>query len=821
MSLRLLVPTGSRSRISGIAAAVVLLWCSFGAAASAQGSAWQLLDFGLDSGFRNAFEWPTAGSTLYFIDSLRGYYYPENEMTPSVRTFYATTDGGRTWSTLPAFVPVPQRMIDASFGISSSGWLTRDAGAAWQRIRPVLDPTFSYYGTSVIAGSPQHLIALSQPFETDATTGQLGPIGPNRLTTSTNGGVTWTSVDSMVVETIAGSGERKLELYDSTGFGDLPAPADMTDTFSVSWYQLYGMPDTLSASVATVAYGRVGGRLENHYYIGRLNLRTMTAAWTKLPFVDVTPTTTIRPPGIEFITPLVGYAVQTSTVNNVTTYTYWRTINGGQSWTNSVLPSWIDLGSLRFLSPQLGIALNAITTDGGATWNHWAHPFEGGMFYAPDSAHYFVANRWSLFARSDDAGHTWQRNESGAVPRTISANSGRIVVGRNYRSILASTDRGVTWRDADLEGSVPAAMSTVWAITMPDSVIAPNRFIGVASMISYANDTSLAVIESIDGGLNWTVSSTLPGTKAPGGPVLIDFSEEAEMASVGMISTGRRLYISNDDGRTWALRDTTLYYQALELSSAQNTIQVNAPGIYQSPNAGQVWTRTQTLPSARNRALGLQAFSPTSVRVLFPDRTRRNVYWNVGTSTDGGVTWTIVEYTGAPRPLDGYAFWRDADTVYAVGRGATFQRSTDGGASFSMLKDSSVEFRALGSWIAAGKDEQNIYVAGAGDAIGRWEFAAPPPPVSVPLDLSRTLAARLVGNVTADRAVLELSVERASRVSIDVVDVVGRTVIADAAMVDAGARRIAIDVAALAAGGYFVRVSDGNAVTVLPLKVTR
>jgi hypothetical protein len=819
MSLRLLLPTTSLFPfVRGVVLALGLLSLPT-VGAHAQENAWKLLDFGLESGFRDAYEWPTAGSTLYFVDSLRGFYYPENELTVGARSYYATTDGGRTWTVMPEFVPVPQRMLDATFGISSSGWLTQNGGTSWQRIRPTLDATFNYFGTSAIAASPRHIIALSAPFEPDATTGQLREIGPKRLTTTTNGGATWVSIDSMVVETIAGTGERKLELYDSTGFGDLPAPAEMTDTFSVGWWQLYDMPDTLSAFVGSVAFGRVSGQLQNHYYIGRLNLRTMNATWTKLPFVDVIPTTAIRPPGIVFITPSIGYAIQTTTTSNVASYTIWRTTNAGTSWTSNAVPAWLDFASLRFINPMLGVAMNGISTDGGATWKQWAHPFEGGVFYAPDSTHYFVANRWSLFARSSDAGRTWQRNESGAVPRAVVANGGRVLVGRNYRSILTSSDYGLTWSDAGVDGTVPEAMSTVWALGMPDSIGAPQRVLGVATLITYDADTSLVVIESTDGGMSWSVSSALPGIKSPGGSVLMEFSQEVESNNTGYIATGRRLFASTDRGATWTLRDTSLFYQALESSTADQVVQINATGIHNSTNAGVAWVRTQTLPAARNRALGLQAFSPTEYRVLLPDRTRRNVDWNVGRSTDGGQTWTIEERAGAPRPLDGYAFWRDVDTVYAIGRGATVQRSTTGGNSFVLLKDSSIEFSALGAWIAAGTDSRNIYVAGAGDAIGRYEFAAPPP-LAVPGEAVHNVSARLVTNEVSGRVVVEISLARSAHVTIDIVDIVGRSVVTDGSVLDAGMHRVGIDVGDVASGGYFLRIADGTHVTVLPLRVT-
>ena len=817
MSLRLLTPAPLfRRLVRTLSTALILLFVSNAALAQ---SSWRLLDLGLESGFKDAYEWPTAGSTLHFLDSLRGYYYPENELAPGVRSYYATTDGGVTWSTMPAYVPVPQRMLDATFGISSIGWLTRNGGTSWERVRPPLDPAFNYLGTSLVAAYPEYLVALSQPFETDATSGQLRPIGPGRLTTSTTGGTTWVSVDSMVVETIAGSDERKLELYDSTGFGDLPAPANMTDTFSVGWWQLYEMPDSLTAVVSSLAFGRVGGVLQNHYYLGRLNLRTMTAAWTKLPFVDVVPTTTMRPEGIQFITPTVGWAVQSVTEGSNQRYVYWRTTNAGLTWTQAPMPAWIDFTSLRFLSPQLGIALNAITTDGGATWKQWAHPFEGGAFFASDSTHYFVANRFSLFARSTDAGRTWKRNESGAVPRAIVAYGGDVVVGRSYRSILSSTDRGETWRDADLEGSVPPTMTTVWALAIPDSMENPKRVLGVASFIGYNADTTLGVIESTDGGLTWINQGPLAGTKAPSGSVVMEFAQAAESANTGYIATGRRLYTSVDEGKTWTITDTTLFYQAIESADAERAIQVNATGIHLTTNSGATWARTQVLPGARNRALGLQAFDRQTIRSLFPDRSKRNVQWSLASSNDGGQTWTLDSLSGAPLPLDGYAFWRDIDSVYAVGRGATMQKSLDGGRTFNHLKDSSAEFRALGGWIAAGIDERHIYVAGAGDAIGLWELIARP--TSAPGEVTQSIAAHLLSNVVSDLATLELQIDSPSRISIDVVDIVGRVVIADASDLGVARHRVGLRVGGLAAGGYFVRVSDGTAVTVLPLRIAR
>lgn len=821
MSLGLLSLTSSsasRVRTSLILFALAVL----STPAHGQGD-WRLLDFGLETGFASAYEWPTAGSTFAFIDSLRGYYFPESELTPGSRTYYVTTDAGRTWSTTPNFVPTPQRMVDATFGISSSGWLTSNGGTSWQQIRPVLDQTFAYEGVDAIAGSTKHVAALSQPVEADSATGQIRPIGPNRLTLSTDGGVTWTSLDSMVVETIAGTNERKLELYDSTGFGDLPAPANMTDTFSVGWLQLYDMPDTNTAIVGALAFGRVNGQLQNHYYIGRLNLLQMTAAWTKLPFIGVVPTTTIMPSYVQFVTPQIGWAIQsiTETIQGspVPRFVFWRTVNGGQDWTQNAVPIWVDFGSLRFVNPRLGIALNAITTDGGVTWKQWAHPFEGGSFYASDSTHYFVANRFSLFARSTDAGRSWRRNESGAVPRALVGYDSVLVVGRSYRSILSSTDRGETWRDADLEGSVPPTMTTVWAMAIPDSVHVPKRVLGVATFISYDADTSLGVIESTDGGLTWIKKLDLAGIKSPSGSVLIDFTENAETQNTGYIATGRRLYASIDDGATWSLRDTTLFYQAIEAVDGSNIVQVNASGINTSTTSGTGWTRTQALPAARNRALGLRSFDPINVRSLFPDRQRRNVDWNLGVSTDGGNTWTMTEHAGAPLPLDGFLFWRDADTAYAVGRGATVQRSLDGGKSFTMLKDSSNEFRPLGGWIVSGIDDVNLYVAGAGDAIGLWALVAPP--AAAPDDAATRLPVQMSGNVTGDRATLELALESPSRVTIDLVDVIGKTAFAESSDLAAGRHRIGLNVDELPVGMYMVRVSDGKRTTVLPLRVMR
>ncbi|MBC8144346.1 MAG: hypothetical protein H7X80_02105 [bacterium] len=827
MSLGLLSTTNAFA-FAVRALCTLLATFAFAIPAHAQGN-WTPLDFGLESGFSNTYEWPTAGSAFAFLDSLRGFYYPENELAPGIRKYYVTTDGGRTWKTTPDFIPVSQRMINTTFGISPTGWLTRNGGTSWQRIQPTLDPGFTYFGTDLVASDARNLVALSQPFEPDSATGQLQAIGPHRLTTSTDGGVTWMTSDSMVVETISGTNERKLELYDSTAYGYLPAPANMTDTFSVEWRQLYGMPNSVTALVGTNAFGRVNTFLQNHYYIGRLNLRTMTSTWTKLPFVGAvtgTPTSAIEPPGINFITPTIGWAIQSITEkiqgNDVTRYVFWRTADAGQTWTQNALPAWIDRASLRFMNPRLGIAMNAITTDAGATWKQWAHPFDGGAFYAADSTHYFVANRFSLFARSTDAGRTWTRNESGAMPRAIVGFDSVLVIGRGYRSILSSLDRGNTWRDADLEGSVPPTMTTVWALAMPDSTHEPKHIIGVASFISYDADTTIGIIESTDGGLNWAQRSALAGIKAQTGSVLIDFSENAEAQNTGYISTGRRLYVSTDDGATWVLRDSTQSYWAIEAPDVESVVQVsdrNPFSINTSTNKGVSWARTQTLASARSRGLGLRSFDAQTLRVLFPDRGRRNVDWNLGQSTDGGQTWVVSEHAGAPAALDGYLLWRDPDSAYAIGRYATLQRTIDGGKTFSLLKDSASEFSSLAGWIVGGMDDAYLYVSGAGNSIARWQLVAPP--AAVPDEATSALAVTLTGNIATDRTTLELSLDVPSRITIDVVDVVGQTAFADTEDLGAGRHRIGINVDQLAAGMYMVRISDGQRATVLPLRVIR
>jgi hypothetical protein len=126
----------------------------------------------------------------------------------------------------------------------------------------------------------------------------------------------------------------------------------MIDTFAVRWWQLYGMPDTSTALVGTLAYGNVAGQFETHYYLGHLNLRTMRATWRKLPFIARGSGVTIRPPGIQFVTPMVAYALETTTTPTGQTVALWRSTNTGVSWIRTELPPWVDYSSLRFVNAE-------------------------------------------------------------------------------------------------------------------------------------------------------------------------------------------------------------------------------------------------------------------------------------------------------------------------------------------------------------------------------------------------------------------------------------------------------------------------------------
>ena len=796
---------------------------------------WKLLDVNLDSGFETDVEWPRPGAQMFWRDSLIGYYHTFTETDPGAGlNFYFTNDGGNTWTLQDSSDPIPHTFIGNQFGYSPNAYITKDGGQAWNRLTAEYtdtnyfpDQDLKYTITQSIAGTSDDIIAFYQLHDADSPTSDSIPFGPFRFGFSRDCGESWQFVDSLKY-----FGSVLQELAVKTDFGLFPAPENMSDTTLIGWWQLFNMPNDSIAVVGTRAFGVVEGERENHYYVGKLNLNTLDALWFKLPIVEPV----FPPPAaaldFQFVNDTIAYIVQAEFVdvfNNPDDlkWTVWRSEDGGASWEAISTPPWIDYNSLRFLGETHGVAVNAFTNDGGETWTEWRHPFgTNGLFYAIDSTHYKLANRFSLFASSDDAGHNWWHNEAGGIPLVVNAHNGRVIVGRNYQSMMISLDSGETWRDLGAEGNLPSRLSRVVAIGLPDPRFDANRVIAIGTFIDHDATFRVSVLESNDGGEVWSIGQELPELVGSIGKVHLLFvgDPESELGPpTGFLYGSNGLMVSENAGISWTMRNENHSFERLAMLNTDVGAAVTSDGIYTTADGGRTWTKQEDRAPEQTDLLGMVPAFPNDYIAMFSDRGNGNKNWTLEESEGDDQTWNQFNGTGAERPMDVGAYWGDSSNIHTVGRAGIILHSDNKGRTFVLRNDSVATFRSLAGYVEAGQDQDYLYVIAPGNEAGRY-YLHRDRPVSVPFDSDPSIrSAWLTSNpVRNGEATLGVELRQPTALRVNLYDIVGRHVSTEeAGLRGIGEHRLHLDLIDLTSGRYMIELITSEGVTRVPLVIVR
>ena len=680
-----------------------------------------------------------------------------------------------------------------------------------------------------MAASPNVWVVLYQLYDAEESGTDSIAFGPYRLAFTKDAGNTWVFVDSLIYR-----GRILQELSDKTDFGYFSSPANMTEMRRIGWSRLFHMLNDSIAIVQSLAYGTVNGNKETHYYIGRLNLNSMTAVWTKLPFVESLFPPSAAPYDFQIVNDTTIFMVQAEFVDVINNpddlkWKVWKSENVGRTWTSHETPPWIDYRSLRFLSNTHGVAANAVTNDGGETWAEWGHPFGSNpLFYAVDSTHYKLANRFSLFASSEDAGRSWSHNEAGGIPLAVSAYEGNVLVGRNYQSLAMSPDSGETWRDVGAEGKLPPRLSQVIAVAHPDPATDANRIIGIGTFVEYDATFKVAVIESNDGGETWSVGQQLPELIGSVGKVKLVFVGDplSELGPItGFLYGSKGLMISENEGVTWTMQNNTLSFEQLGMATPLIGGAITSDGIYTTTDGGKNWRQGDTRTEDQNTSLGITPFVGNNYGALFSDKRDKNApyrNWSYEESQSAGTVWNAVTGTNAPRSMDIGAFWGDSANVHVVGRAGVILYSSDAARTFRLENDSVPSFVGFVRYVEAGKDADNIYVVAPGNEAGRF-FVYRERPTSVPFSDPAVESAYLTANpVRGGEALLNLTLLQSTDISIRLYDMVGRPVIAEEQELrGAGSYRIALNLSEVVSGRYTVEIATRNGAVHLPLVVVK
>lgn len=764
--------------------------------------------------FDNSTLWPRPGAEFFWLDEDRGFYYTFDELAVSDGLiYYSTRDGGETWSRLDNAVPIPHRRVNGSMLLSAEAEYSTDDGDSWMRLSGDYSDT-NYFPdqdlrwsmTRSVAFDTAHLAVLYQLYDVDDGSTDSVAFGPFRLAFSSDAGSTWRYVDSIKV-----FGSVLQELDSLTDFGPFPVPDGMTNVISNGWWQLVGMPNDSTLLVATKAFGTVDGDRTNLFYLGRLDLNALTATWTLLPFSEPIfppPATDLR---LEMLSESVIWALQGSFVDifndpELISWKIWRSDDGGRSWDTIDAPDWVDYRSLRFVDEVNGVAENAYTYDGGRTWNRRIHPFEsGGLFYAVDSSTYRLVDRYSFFARSTDAGATWDRNDAGGLPLDVSAESGHVLAGRTYAGLLISRDSGETWRDFGLEDRLPARTHRVWTAAWPDRDFDSNRIVAIATLREIDGSDKLVVLETTDGGEVWSIGEELTEFDPVAGGLDLNFTFDPEgeiRAPVGFLSGPDGLYTTENDGVTWTFTNGDLAIEALSMINTQQGTAVTSDGLFRTNDGGKTFTLTDARASVQQIFVGIDQAEPDLVAALFS--TVGSTAWSAEVSRDFGETFGEVAGPGAPRAMDAGFFWGDTNDAHTLSRFGIVQHSSDAATSFNLEVDSTEIFRASVGYVEAEADRDYIYIVGPANRAARfymyWER-----PLSAPWEPLRLddIEIRISSNPVIDReAFVTVAGESIGVGQLRIVDTDGRI-----ARVVEGVRigeTLRLDLEGIASGAYLI-----------------
>lgn len=299
---------------------------------------------------------------------------------------------------------------------------------------------------------------------------------------------------------------------------------------------------------------------------------------------------------------------------------------------------------------------------------------------------------------------------NGVVPRAMIAHNGRVLIGRNLRSIIVSRDSGETWIDAG--STLPAEITTVWALAFVDTIGAPNHILGIST--TSGAPVRVRTIESTDGGLTWRGGIALPELdvlftvdldtmRLYGPPQMLFVANASGIGRTGFIYSAAGLFATTDNGATWTRRGRAVAIRALSMANEQvgiaalgehqpNTTLSSQPGgLWWTSDGGATWTQSYTFSDGGfYQYITLRAFSSTSFRAFVPERFQNYLDWRLLRSTNGGRTWDEHRGRQARRPLYGLAVLRDTTDVHVVSDGAILQHSGNGGELFYLLRDTTV-----------------------------------------------------------------------------------------------------------------------------------
>lgn len=635
------------------------------------------------------FTFPSAGGVNSFTATGPdgGYAYDVEFVTGGAllartpRALYRSTDGGANWTLSRTVWTWDERLMSVNpanrsqvlMGAATEGLLrSTDGGVTWSQVANLPELAQNFVG----------MVA----FSSDGSIAWMAQQNGGSLYRSADAGATWTQINtglSHPVFAMANDAANAQLIYVRTASGNFRS-TDGGSTLT----PLTLPPYILSLAASQVAANNV---LASDGYNYSVFLSTDGGAnWA--------PTAGQPIPGRQVTG--IWYAPGTAGKAFAVDYYYrmLRTLDNGQSWT------------------EMGFSPNG--------------RIEGMVFDPANPSRIFMATAGGIFESTDD-GATWaERNRGLREGNVLSVVASRGGSGATY---LKSRDLASVYRRTDTGGWNPVGRDSSLLLGLPASI---NSYFGYYTLgvsqqdplrLYMGRDGQFGV--SGDGGVTWTLRSTIPNMNA------MEVSPTNDQV-IFMGGRGQTPIRSVNGGASWSnlaghglpADVQTFAFDPVNANVVYAAVDNHYPpgstvAVYKSVDGGANFT-----PAGWNAA-----HNASLVWRLVHDPVRANIvylsaYHGVFKTTDGGATWTHVNlFDEGPTqagPVDLIIDPQSPNVLYASAwQRPILARSVDGGVSWDRFQESSTILDQFNS-IALVPGTRNKIVAVRWDGSREIDFVA-------------------------------------------------------------------------------------------------
>ncbi|MDP2301352.1 MAG: YCF48-related protein [Ignavibacteria bacterium] len=317
------------------------------------------------------------------------------------------------------------------------------------------------------------------------------------------------------------------------------------------------------------------------------------------------------------------------------------------------------------------------TTDAGESWAEVAgNPLTTtpalNQIYFVDNNLGFICGATGTLLKTTDGGNNWSVVTSGVTTTFYdvwSSDGNLILVNTTAGNVRRSTDAGATWAAVNV-----GVTSIQYKIGSDGTNIMTTGAAGSARL-------------STDNGATWSLAST-------GLPTATTFYDIDFVGGAAFL-TGNSFYLykSTDLGTSWDTvgvlhpnqRWTSTYYATAFSPTGDSLVTVGAYGLINSKIGASATPTAHNLLAKAGTWYDIWSSDPDGIVIAVGATTLATAYDQIGRSTDGGTTWSIIPFSTTSTAV----FWSiemiDNNLGFVSGTNSAIYKTTNGGLNWDSV----------------------------------------------------------------------------------------------------------------------------------------